>query len=572
MRKRTGRKCRLFFMALFMCTVFLLIPRCNVFAAGTYPFEEYYDPEEDEWANEERVNMDGELEFTVPDMKIKSIDLIVYGSGNPKLQEIRNSENKSVDYKEKHSDDASYAYYTVSDASKGSWNLKVSSSDMESTKVYLIYYSSITARYSIEQELKEPDSGNYQALIRLYQTNDKVLKLKNRKVNYLIDDYSLMSETTKDKKFNCYLGEPGLTEDDMKILKDKYSFHVIMTAKNGTIVLADAKQADNSEFKDIKGEYNPSWWARFRAKPKEEQRNTILMTGVLGIILISTIVFLRKTHYLKKRKEKTKNIRENRFQSAVVSAKKAEKQFIRFEEIRKEIERRLEELEPYAFLVESSITKEERESRENMLQKDFKDALKRCSDNAVSMKEHWAEMRQEKRRISEDEEKKLLEKITARESMISTNADELEQYKLKLEKIKEEIDIYQERRMYHEIHVFVQSGDYQYSGVMTDRSLGLPRKRGIQNLNLLNLKEMGSRRKVSFSEFDFRGLIIGIAQTADQEDQEIVLISNKKLFCDTKDLEEVSRKSVLGPYQYTDVENLKLYAEGAEETKFWISR
>ena len=68
--------------------------------------------------------------------------------------------------------------------------------------------------------------------------------------------------------------------------------------------MADAKQADNSEFKDIKGEYNPSWWARFRAKPKEEQRNTILMTGVLGIILISTIVFLRKTHYLKKRKEK----------------------------------------------------------------------------------------------------------------------------------------------------------------------------------------------------------------------------------------------------------------------------
>ena len=45
------------------------------------------------------MNMDGELEFTVPDMKIKSIDLIVYGSGNPKLQEIRNSENKSVDYK-----------------------------------------------------------------------------------------------------------------------------------------------------------------------------------------------------------------------------------------------------------------------------------------------------------------------------------------------------------------------------------------------------------------------------------------------------------------------------------------
>lgn len=572
MRKRTGRKCRLFFMALFMCAVFLLIPRCNVFAAGTYPFEEYYDPEEDEWANEERVNMDGELEFTVPDMKVKSIDLIVYGSGNPKLQEIRNSENKSVDYEEKHSDDASYAYYTVSDASKGSWNLKVSSSDMESTKVYLIYHSSITARYSIEQELKEPDSGNYQALIRLYQTNDKVLKLKNRKVNYLIDDYSLMSETTKDEKFNCYLGEPGLTEDDMKILKDKYSFHVIMTAKNGTIVLADAKQADNSEFKDIKGEYNPSWWARFRAKPKEEQRNTILMTGVLGIILISTIVFLRKTHYLKKRKEKMKNIRENRFQSAVVSAKKAEKQFIRFEETRKEIERLLEELEPYAFLVESSITKEDRESGENMLQKDFKDALKRCSDNAVSMKEHWVEIRQEKRRISEDEEKKLLEKITARESMISTNADELEQYKLKLEKIKEEIDIYQERRMYHEIHVFVQSGDYQYSGVMTDRSLGLPRKRGIQNLNLLNLKEMGSKRKVSFSEFDFHGLIIGIAQTADQEDQEIVLISNKKLFCDTRDLEEVSRKSVLGPYQYTDVENLKLYAEGAEETKFWISR
>ena len=571
MKKRTRRKYKLFFMALFMCAAFSLL-RSNVFAAETYPFEEYYDPEEDEWANEERVNMDGELEFTVPDMKVKTMDLIVYGSGNPKLQKIRNSENKSVDYKEKHSDDTSYTYYTVSDVSKGDWDLKVSSSDMESTKVYLIYHSTITARYAIEQELKDPDSGNYQALIRLYQTKDQVLKLTNRKVNYLIDDYSLMSETTKDAKFNCYLGEPGLTEDDMKFLKDKYSFHIIMTAKNGTIVLADAKQADNSEFKDIKGEYNPSWWARFRAKPKEEQRNSILMAVVLGTIFISAVVFLRKTHYLKKRKEKMKSIRKNRFQTAVVRAKKAEKNFVRFEQIRKEAEKLLEELEPYVFLVEGSITKEERDGIENMLQEDFKDALKRCSDNAVSMKDRWTDIRQEGRRISEDEEKKLMDKIAARESMISSNTDELERYKKKLEEIKKEIDIYQERRMYHEIHVFVQSGDYQYFGVMTDRSLGLPRKKGIQNLNLLNLKEDGSKRKISFGDFDLHGLAVGIAQTSDQEEQEIVLISNKKLCCDAVDMEEKIRESVLGPYQYTDIEGLKLYVEDEKETMFWISK
>ena len=84
---------------LFLTFVFALPAGATELRADeSYPFEMYYDPEEDGWANEKRVNMDGGLSFTVPDMSIRSMDLIVYGTGSPKLQELRNEAGSQVDY------------------------------------------------------------------------------------------------------------------------------------------------------------------------------------------------------------------------------------------------------------------------------------------------------------------------------------------------------------------------------------------------------------------------------------------------------------------------------------------
>lgn len=303
-RQKILRGC---FLLLFTAVLLPITGSAKILADEGYSFEEYYDPEEDGWANEERVNMDGELSFTVPDMNIVSIDLIVYSSGNPKLQEIRNSKKQNIGFKEKHTDNNTYAYYTVSDVSKGKWSLKVSSSDIESTKVFLIYHSKITARYIIDEEIGDPDSGYYQALIRLYNTNGKVLKLSNRKVEYLIDDWSLMSRTTKNSTFHCYVGDAGLDEEDMKMIGEAYSFHVAVTSEDGSLVLVRGEHAENSEFDDIRKEYNPSWWEQFRAKPGAEQRNLIMITVIVIMIAASGVIFLKKGRFTGKRKNQERD-------------------------------------------------------------------------------------------------------------------------------------------------------------------------------------------------------------------------------------------------------------------------
>src|SRR5699024_3634731 len=124
--------------------------------------------------------------FTVPDMGIVSMDLIVYGSADPQMDTLKNESGDRVAFEEKYSDDSTYTYYTVSDVSEGDWELQLREGNWESTRVYLIYQSSNTAKYTIDKELEDPDSGNYQALIRLYDHDEKELSLKNRKVQYLI--------------------------------------------------------------------------------------------------------------------------------------------------------------------------------------------------------------------------------------------------------------------------------------------------------------------------------------------------------------------------------------------------
>lgn len=568
-RKRRFRALIMLFLTLALA---LSAGTAELRADESYPFEKYYNPEEDGWANEERVNMDGELSFTVPDMSVRSMDLIVYGTGSPKLQELRDEKGRQIAFKEKHTDDESYAYYTVSDVSEGDWNLTVTSTDMTSTKVYIIYNSAITARYTIEQEIGNPDSGYYQALIRLYNTNDKPLKLTNRKVEYLVDDRSLMSKTEKNDDFNCYLGAAGLDEDDMEMLGDHYSFHVTATAEDGSIVLLKSRHASGSEFDDIKDEYNPSWWQRFRAKPAEEQRNIIMLMVLLLIIAAVLVMFLRKSRFWEKKKIQDDTEKKKRYESAVKNMKDAEVDLKRFKETAKDIENLLKKLEPYSYLAEGSIPQRQRMKYSNMLQPEFQDEIEKTYRRADEKMSEWTRAQETKRKLPADEEEKALRNISKRRRIIQENAEDLAKYKALLKALSDEIERYQGYRIYRDIYILVQSEGCRYYGSIVAKDLGLPRKSGIQNLNSQKMKEEKGVRKVQFCEFDFEGLVMGIGVTSDEEQQEIILFSNRRLRSTmADDLEDMEVKSVLGPYQYRGIEGLDLYA-GSPETVFRIVR
>lgn len=551
---------------LFLTFVFALPAGATELRADeSYPFEMYYDPEEDGWANEKRVNMDGGLSFTVPDMSIRSMDLIVYGTGSPKLQELRNEADSQVDFEEEHTDDESYACYKVQDVSEGDWNLTVTSTDMTSTKVYIIYNSAITARYAIEQEIGNPDSGYYQALIRLYNTDNKQLKLSNRKVEYLVDDRSLMSETEKNDDFNCYLGAAGLDEDDMKMLGDNYSFHVTATAEDGSIVLLRSSHASGSEFDDIKDKYNPSWWQRFRAKPAGEQRNIIMLAVLLLIIAAVLIIFIRKSRFWEKKSIREESEKKKRYESALKNIRDAGVELKRFKETAEEIEDILKKLEPYIYLIEGSISQRQRMKYSNMLQPEFLDEMEKTYCRAKEKMDEWTRAQEAKRKLPGDEEKKALQNISKRRTVIQENAEDLAQYRALLGDLREEIEKYQGHRIYRDIYVLVQSEGCLYYGSIVAKDLGLPRKSGIQNLNLQKMKDEKGIRKVQFSEFDFGGLVLGIGVTSDEERQEVVLFSDRKLRSTTvDDLEDMEEKSVLGPYQYRNIEGLDLYVSNPE--------
>ena len=568
-RKRRFRALIMLFLTLALA---LSAGTAELRADESYPFEKYYNPEEDGWANEERVNMDGELSFTVPDMSVRTMDLIVYGTGSPKLQELRDEKGRQIAFKEKHTDDESYAYYTVSDVSEGDWNLTVTSTDMTSTKVYIIYNSAITARYTIEQEIGNPDSGYYQALIRLYNTNDKPLKLTNRKVEYLVDDRSLMSETEKNDDFNCYLGAAGLDEDDMEMLGDHYSFHVTATAEDGSIVLLKSRHASGSEFDDIKDEYNPSWWQRFRAKPAGEQRNIIMLMVLLLIIAAVLVMSFRKSRFWEKKKIQDDTEKKKRYESAVKNMKDAEVDLKRFKETAKDIENLLKKLEPYSYLAEGSIPQRQRMKYSNMLQPEFQDEIEKTYRRADEKMSEWTRAQETKRKLPADEEEKALRNISKRRRIIQENAEDLAKYKALLKALSDEIERYQGYRIYRDIYILVQSEGCRYYGSIVAKDLGLPRKSGIQNLNSQKMKEEKGVRKVQFCEFDFEGLVMGIGVTSDEEQQEIILFSNRRLRSTmADDLEDMEVKSVLGPYQYRGIEGLDLYA-GSPETVFRIVR
>lgn len=568
-RKRRFRALIMLFLTLALA---LSAGTAELRADESYPFEKYYNPEEDGWANEERVNMDGELSFTVPDMSVRSMDLIVYGTGSPKLQELRDEKGRQIAFKEKHTDDESYAYYTVSDVSEGDWNLTVTSTDMTSTKVYIIYNSAITARYTIEQEIGNPDSGYYQALIRLYNTDDKPLKLTNRKVEYLVDDRSLMSETEKNDDFNCYLGAAGLDEDDMEMLGDHYSFHVTATAEDGSIVLLKSRHASGSEFDDIKDEYNPSWWQRFRAKPAGEQRNIIMLMVLLLIIAAVLVMSFRKSRFWEKKKIQDDTEKKKRYESAVKNMKDAEVDLKRFKETAKDIENLLKKLEPYSYLAEGSIPQRQRMKYSNMLQPEFQDEIEKTYRRADEKMSEWTRAQETKRKLPADEEEKALRNISKRRRIIQENAEDLAKYKALLKALSDEIERYQGYRIYRDIYILVQSEGCRYYGSIVAKDLGLPRKSGIQNLNSQKMKEEKGVRKVQFCEFDFEGLVMGIGVTSDEEQQEIILFSNRRLRSTmADDLEDMEVKSVLGPYQYRGIEGLDLYA-GSPETVFRIVR
>ena len=93
--------------------------------------------------------------------------------------------------------------------------------------------------------------------------------------------------------------------------------------------------------------------------------------------------------------------------------------------------------------------------------------------------------------------------------------------------------------MFRDIQITVSDCGNQYRGQIEAMELGMPRRRGIQNLNEVILR---GTRKILFDDLDIMGLVLSIGFTQSDSLQEMVLISNKELFCDDEDMEILRRQ------------------------------
>ena len=205
-----------------------------------------------------------------------------------------------------------------------------------------------------------------------------------------------------------------------------------------------------------------------------------------------------------------------------------------------------------------------------MISDEFFLILEQCGERVQNLKEEWGEMRQSRRGVPDAKEKEMQDAIENRRQMIEEIAGHLIEYQERLDQLESEISEFQKRKMFRDIQITVSDCGNQYRGQIEAMELGMPRRRGIQNLNEVILR---GTRKILFDDLDIMGLVLSIGFTQSDSLQEMVLISNKELFCDDEDMEILRRQGnvQLGPYQYTQFEGLDLYMKGRKDLEFRIT-
>ena len=294
------------------------------------------------------------------------------------------------------------------------------------------------------------------------------------------------------------------------------------------------------------------------------------MTGSLILFAILVVFLVKKTHVVGKRKEKIQKTKEERYQNAVRAAGKMQESLQRCATAREQIMALQEKLESYEVWVDSIYPEPVQRKYKKMISDEFFLILEQCGERVQNLKEEWGEMRQSRRGVPDAKEKEMQDAIENRRQMIEEIAGHLIEYQERLDQLESEISEFQKRKMFRDIQITVSDCGNQYRGQIEAMELGMPRRRGIQNLNEVILR---GTRKILFDDLDIMGLVLSIGFTQSDSLQEMVLISNKELFCDDEDMEILRRQGnvQLGPYQYTQFEGLDLYMKGRKDLEFRIT-
>jgi hypothetical protein len=549
--KRTGKTIFIIMICIFLINGFY---STDTFAS-TYAFDEFYNPDNDAWANTSRVSMDGKKTLSIPKESIKTIDLIVSGTDDPKVKTMKDEDGNEIQFSRIDGDNKTYSIYECTPESASKIKIQLKKCQYESVMLYTIYHSSIVAKYSIVEQIGNPDSKLYQAAIRFYK-GESVQKITNSEIRYTVEknSWSTLASPTSAKD-DCYLGEPGLDESSVNALADDYSMHITFTDENGTVVLADAQKADKKEFKDIIKKYKPTLYKRFLAKSDQERKN-IIFSIVLGIgVCIAILAFMLIYKPWKRNKENLLE-KKDKLYADIIKLRSELREIWSIYCSDLEILQVVEGLEEYApwmttFLLYTEQYKKYSAEETNNALSSVKDQMEK---NIQKLQEEQKANKLPKLNVLKD----ILNQCEERMKMIRSITSYIHAVAEEITLAKQEITEYECRKMFIDLTMeLIDHKDDVYKMTIYKKKLGQTQEQGILKINE---QEFIAKGYPKLDQFDVHGLILGMGFTSDHSRQNPVLISNRPLCCkNSEDFDQLEHPSKLGPYQYEISNGMLLY-------------
>ena len=295
--------------------VILLIPFSFAYAQKS----DWHDSfnKKDDWNNNIQSNQDGKAEFTVPNsIKITKMELYVNASGDdiknsdiPQIQNITNAKKEKCVF-QKTGDGKNYRYYQILNPGAGKWKLqlkKEKSKSVGDVEISIVYYTNITAKFYLGNDIDDLESGDYRALIRLYEEEKvKDISEDTYDVKYVMYDglkkegYAFMPAAKeipgKKEKIAPYYKAQTI------IVAGNYGEYTpmvfLMNTKNGIRIVVDTQESED-EFKKL----YPNSIQKFLGWATNKKIETVTVVSGGFILVIVFVFLLRKTFKAKKKEE-----------------------------------------------------------------------------------------------------------------------------------------------------------------------------------------------------------------------------------------------------------------------------
>lgn len=524
-----------------------------------YPgYYEYYNSKA-EIENKCYVTQDGEVKFTVPDFKIEKVSLIIDNEPVMYIADMRNPNGDKVEVEAIKTDNCTYTAYELENPAKGEWKFQLDGDSWEKVNVYLIFYSKNKAAVSIEPELKDPDSGWYQAMIHLYdETGKNSLDLSGKKEEsstkedeqkndvQVNDDFDVkyniysqkqdktleynfyLSDTEKkgsEKKGYYYLGgairpknienqeSKEFSETERGSVIDNWTAQVVLSRKeNGEKIVLNTEMVSSKEFKAEKNRDGIGIFKRIQKKSKEEKIKMALrlMAILLVIVGVMIVIWLWRSRKNFTKREKQKNYEDT--QRAMEIAQGNLEYIKEFPTQCKQYETFVSKWTEWITYKWKYFQKDERKLMKEIqeLQKNY--AL--CQEKL----EDWKPL-VSKRDLSNS--RKLKDLIIRFCKEIADIKKQMEEEIKVLEQLQEEIETLSQYEVQEDYKVILSYGANEKEKRMTKKKPGKGSTRGIQNLG-----DQALVRGTIASFCEMNDIKIGVIY---YEYRMLLLISNKEL-------------------------------------------